>query len=74
MYCLTRQNVSNLEVHAFQSSEVRFKVRQSKANFVTKVGYSSANFGTSQPTSEKFGKSYVKSTVIQYVFVGLSCF
>ena len=62
MWC-SRQNVSNPEAHAFQSLEVCFEVRKSKANFVTKVGSSSTNFGTWQPALEKFCKSCVKLTV-----------
>ena len=56
---------SNPEVHAFRSSEVRFQVRKFKANFVAKFGNLSANFGTSQLNSEKFGESYVKLTVTE---------
>ena len=56
------------EAHAFRSSKVCFEDRKFKASFVAKFGNSSANFGTSQLTLEKFGKSYVKSTVVSDLF------
>ena len=58
-----KPKIMHFQHFKIQSSEVHFEVRKFKPNFVTKFGSTSANFGKSRPTSEDFGKSYVKSTV-----------